>query len=67
MTAQNIENLCPYIDHTLLKADACKAHVLQLCHEAVEYNFAAVCINPFWVPLVADFLKQESSQKKGKL
>jgi deoxyribose-phosphate aldolase len=24
-----------------------------LCREAVEHGFASVCVNPFWVPLVA--------------
>ena len=34
------------IDHTLLKPDASKAGVLQLCAEAKQYGFASVCINP---------------------
>jgi len=35
-----------FIDHTLLRADATDAEIAQLCEEAVEWGFAAVCIPP---------------------
>lgn len=35
-----------YLDHTLLKPEATTADVEQLCREALEYGFAAVCLNP---------------------
>lgn len=38
-----------YIDHTLLKPDAVKAQIIQLCKEAKEYDFASVCVNPCWI------------------
>jgi deoxyribose-phosphate aldolase len=41
------------IDHTLLKADATKEEVIQLCAEAKQYQFATVCINPYWVATAA--------------
>ncbi len=41
--------LASYIDHTLLRPDASPADIDELCDEAVEYGFAAVCINPAWV------------------
>ncbi len=41
------------IDHTILKPEATRAEVLQICAEARQYGFASVCVNPFWVPLVA--------------
>lgn len=34
-----------YIDHTLLKASATIDDILQLCKEAIEYDFYAVCVN----------------------
>jgi deoxyribose-phosphate aldolase len=37
------------IDHTLLKPDAALADVEALCREALEYRFASVCVNPYWV------------------
>jgi deoxyribose-phosphate aldolase len=45
------------IDHTLLRADATRAEVEQVCTEAMEYSFASVCVNAFWVPYVAGRLK----------
>ena len=44
------------IDHTLLRPEATRADILKLCREAREYNFASVCVNPYWVPLVASEL-----------
>jgi len=46
----------PYIDHTLLRADATAGQILRLCEEAVECGFASVCIPPRYVPLAADRL-----------
>jgi deoxyribose-phosphate aldolase len=45
------------IDHTLLKPDATQAQIAQLCHEARQYAFATVCVNPTHVKLCADLLK----------
>jgi deoxyribose-phosphate aldolase len=44
------------IDHTILRADATKDDVLRVCAEARKYNFANVCVNPYWVPLAASEL-----------
>jgi deoxyribose-phosphate aldolase len=46
-----------FIDHTLLKAEATARDVEQLCAEAAEHKFAAVCVNPVWVQLCAQRLK----------
>ncbi len=45
------------IDHTILRPDATKDDIVKLCREAVKYSFASVCVNPYWVPLVARELK----------
>ncbi len=45
------------IDHTLLRPDATEADVARLCAEAVEYNFASVCVNPTHVRFAADQLQ----------
>jgi deoxyribose-phosphate aldolase len=50
-------DIARYIDHTLLKPDATQAQIAQLCHEARQYDFAAVCVNPTHVKLCADLLK----------
>ena len=44
-----MKHLEKYIDHTLLKPDAVKAQIIQLCKEAKEYDFASVCVNPCWI------------------
>jgi deoxyribose-phosphate aldolase len=42
-------DLARYIDHTLLGPDTTAEQIDALCREAVEYDFAAVCVNPYWV------------------
>ena len=37
------------IDHTLLRPEASRAQVIQICDEAAQYGFACVMINPTWV------------------
>lgn len=39
-------NLAPYIDHTILKPTTLISDIQQLCTEAIEYRFAAVCVPP---------------------
>jgi len=46
-----------YFDHTILKPDATKAQVEKLCDEAIEHNFASVCVNECRTALVASKLK----------
>jgi deoxyribose-phosphate aldolase len=41
------------IDHTALKPETTPAQIELLCKEAVQYGFAAVCVNPIAVPLAA--------------
>ncbi len=42
-------NLSPFIDHTILKPDCSLAEVKKCCDEALQYQFAAVCVPPFFV------------------
>ena len=51
------ETMASFIDHTLLKPDASKQEILQICEEAKQYHFASVCVNPAWTSLVAEQLK----------
>jgi deoxyribose-phosphate aldolase len=41
--------LAPFIDHTLLKADASQTDIDRLCEEAAKFKFKAVCVNPIFV------------------
>ena len=49
--------LAAWIDHTLLKPEATVAQVKKLCDEARQYHFAAVCVNPVYVPLAHGLLR----------
>ena len=46
-----------YIDHTLLKPEATKTQIENLCKEAIKYDFASVCVNPTHVAYCAKLLK----------
>lgn len=50
-------NIAHFIDHTILKADAPDSLVRQYCEEAIKEGFASVCVNSFYVPMVADLLR----------
>jgi deoxyribose-phosphate aldolase len=49
----NAQRIAALIDHTILRADATEQDVKQVCAEARQYGFASVCVNGYWVPLVA--------------
>lgn len=53
-------NTAAFIDHTLLRPDATREDIVNLCDEARRYRFASVCINPYWVPLAATELSGSS-------
>lgn len=48
-----VPEIARLIDHTLLKPEATRAQIVQLCREARQYGFASVCVNPCWVELAA--------------
>lgn len=50
------QQLAAMIDHTLLKPEASSSAVRKLCHEAREYSFASVCVNPSHVAEAARLL-----------
>lgn len=52
--------LAKYIDHTLLKATATPKEIIQLCNEAVEHNFFAVCVNGCYVSLAKESVKNSN-------
>ena len=51
-----IESVSTYIDHTNLSQTASKSDIENLCEEAVDNNFASVCVNPVFVPLASEIL-----------
>lgn len=48
------------IDHTILNADATKEAVIKVIDEAKKYEFASVCLEPCWVSLAAERLKDSN-------
>tara|TARA_B100001971_G_scaffold129103_1_gene119005 strand:+ start:44206 stop:44859 length:654 start_codon:yes stop_codon:yes gene_type:complete len=48
-----MQNLNTFIDHTLLKPEATKSQIVQLCKEAKTYNMKAVCVNPHFIATAA--------------
>jgi deoxyribose-phosphate aldolase len=45
------------IDHTLLKPDATRQQIEELCREAAQFKFATVCVNPTWVATCSRLLQ----------
>lgn len=49
-----------YIDFTLLKPNATQSQIKNLCAEAIQYNFKAVCVPLYYVPLAYTCLQNSS-------
>jgi deoxyribose-phosphate aldolase len=47
------QGVASMIDHTLLKPDATRQQIEELCREAAQFKFATVCVNPTWVATCA--------------
>jgi deoxyribose-phosphate aldolase len=56
VTITDEKQLAGCIDHTLLDATATKEKIENLCREAQDFGFHAVCVNPRWLPLAAERL-----------
>jgi len=55
-TLSSWQALAAVIDHTLLKPDATRAQVENLCDQAVRYRFACAMINPVWASTAVNML-----------
>ena len=49
-----------YIDHTNLKKDALGDDIIKLCDEAIKYHFTSVCVYPYFVKAVKEYLKDST-------
>ncbi|WP_345165272.1 deoxyribose-phosphate aldolase [Nibribacter koreensis] len=56
------QSLAPYIDHTVLRPDTTQQMVAQLCQEAADHQFAAVCVPPCFVRQAVDALQDTGVQ-----
>lgn len=55
-----MKDIMRLIDHTALKADVKREHIVTLCHEAKKYGVASVCVNTAYTELAAEELKDSS-------
>ena len=53
---QGANELAAAIDHTMLKPTATRSQIVEVCHEALQHNFASVCVNTTWIKLAAGLL-----------
>ncbi|MBA3815404.1 MAG: deoxyribose-phosphate aldolase [Parachlamydiaceae bacterium] len=60
MQSLDIYNVQQAIEHTCLKPQATPSDIIQLCQEAIKYQFYAVCINSAWVNLANENLNSSS-------
>jgi deoxyribose-phosphate aldolase len=44
-----IADLNRYFDHSLLKSETDLKGIINLCHQAIKYEFFGIAINPYWV------------------
>lgn len=51
--SRNSQRIASLIDHTILRADATQQDVQRVCQEALQHQFASVCVNGHWVRFVA--------------
>ncbi len=55
-----MNNIASYIDHTILSPTCSDLQIEQLCREAVSYNFAAVCVPPYYIKKAKSLLQHTS-------
>ena len=58
------DELAKSIDFALLRPDATINDVRRFCDQALEYNFATVFVNPCYIPIISNLLR-ESAVKAG--
>lgn len=61
MEENDAKGLAKFIDHTLLQPDATPSQVESLCREALTHGFAAVCVHPYFIPLVSELLNDSKT------
>ncbi len=60
----NTKTIADLIDHTLLKQNTTDFEIIQLCKEAINYNFASVCIPPYYVREASNALESQKGNVK---
>ncbi|MFH1616860.1 MAG: deoxyribose-phosphate aldolase [Planctomycetota bacterium] len=65
MKPKNEEELASVIDHTILIPTVTGEHIRRHCEEAIKYRFFSVCVNPRWVPLAEEVLRNSGVKVVG--
>lgn len=55
-----MNSISSMIDHTLLKPEATREKIKTLCDEAIEYNFGAICVNPYHIEFCKNILRDSN-------
>jgi deoxyribose-phosphate aldolase len=63
MDSQLLSSFAAKIDHTVLKPETTLTQIEQLCQEAKQYKFAAVCFAPCWTNYVSNFIIGEEIKR----
>lgn len=58
-----MKTIASYIDHSILKPDTTLSDIRQLCEEAKENGFAAVCVPPLYVKHAGELLGDAGVKK----
>jgi deoxyribose-phosphate aldolase len=53
-------NISEYIDSTNLSKIAIIDDIIKLCDDAMKYHFESVCVSPYYVKSVSDYLKEST-------
>jgi len=60
MQVLNRKDIAELIDHTLLRPDASYMDINRLCEEALQFGFYSVCINPCFIKMAKELLKDSN-------
>jgi len=60
MQVLNRKDIAELIDHTLLRPDASYPDINRLCEEALQFGFYSVCINPCFIKMAKELLKDSN-------
>ncbi|MFN6082371.1 MAG: deoxyribose-phosphate aldolase, partial [Bacteroidota bacterium] len=58
METTEISTLAAHIEHTMLRPDCNQQDIISLCEQAIELQFYAVCVPPYYVQLAKKTIKK---------
>lgn len=58
METTEVSTLAGHIEHTMLRPDCNQQDIIGLCEQAIEHQFYAVCVPPYYVQLAKKTIKK---------